>query len=150
MSETAITNSTCLIALERIGRLDLLSSSFNQIIIPPQVQDEFGVTLDWLHIQKVRDKNLLMALRLRLDEGEAAAIALAMEYPPSILILDDLKARAIAQQMGLPIMGTIGLILRCKRKKIIPAVRPIFNELQSVDFHIRDSLFQKALLLAHE
>jgi hypothetical protein len=134
--------------LERIERLDLLSSSFNQILIPPQVQDEFGIALNWLHIQEVRDKNLLLALRVGLDEGEAAAIALAMEYPEAILILDDLKARTIAQQMGLKIMGTIGLILRCKRTGIISEVQPVLNQLQSVGFYITDSLFQKALILA--
>ena len=150
MRGIAITDSTCLIALERIERLNLLSSSFNRILIPPQVNVEFGVELGWLQIQEVKDTNLLKVLRLRLDDGEASAIALAMECPGAILILDDLKARKIAITMGLNITGTIGLILQCKRKGIIKLVRPILNELQSVGFNISDALFQKALILAKE
>lgn len=69
MSEVAVTNSTCLIALERINRLELLSSSFHQILIPPQVQSEVDIKSECFQVKNVHDINLLKALRLQIDEG---------------------------------------------------------------------------------
>ena len=45
MKEPAVANSTCLIGLERIGRLDLLQELFEPVFIPPKVQEEFGVAI---------------------------------------------------------------------------------------------------------
>jgi predicted nucleic acid-binding protein len=46
VKEPAVADSTCLIGLERIGGLNLLQSLFEPILIPPKVQEEFGVTLE--------------------------------------------------------------------------------------------------------
>ena len=57
MSENAVTNSTCLIGLERIGRLDILSQSFNTVFIPSAVEKELGRSVDWLIVRPVQTRN---------------------------------------------------------------------------------------------
>lgn len=92
---------------------------------------------------------------MQIDDGEAEAIALAIilksqtQFTP-IIILDDRKARRIAQQVGLTITGLVGVLLRAKRLGIIGAVKPILDDLNVANFRISASLYQKALQLANE
>ena len=79
MSDSAVSNSSCLIALEKIGRLDVLASSFASLTIPPAVQNEIGRNLDWLTVQHVQNKAAANTLKTQLGDGESEAIALAME-----------------------------------------------------------------------
>ena len=81
MSDVAVTNSTCLISLERIDRLEILRASFESVLIPPEVREEFGSEPSWIIVRPVMNMHLVQALRFRLDRGEAAAIALAAEVP---------------------------------------------------------------------
>ncbi len=80
-SETlpAVTNSTCLIGLERIERLDILPQVFSTITIPTAVSAEVGLSADWLTVRPVQNLALVATLKTQVDEGEAEAIALAME-----------------------------------------------------------------------
>lgn len=97
-----------------------------------------------------RNTTLVAALRLQVDAGESEAITLASESPGSEIILDDRKARRIAEEMGLPIVGTVGLILRAKRDGHLQAVTPVLNALATAGFHIAPALRFEALRMAGE
>ncbi len=71
-----VADSTCLIGLERIERLDILPALYESILIPPAVQMEFGVTLSWLEVAPPTPSGIVVALKMLVDEGEAEAIAL--------------------------------------------------------------------------
>jgi predicted nucleic acid-binding protein len=86
----------------------------------------------------------------RLGKGEREAIALALELQATELIIDDLPARRLATSLGLPIIGTLGLLLRAKKKGVILAVRPLMEDLQARDFHISERLFEGILAAAGE
>ncbi|MGL5832314.1 MAG: hypothetical protein ACRC1Z_03675 [Waterburya sp.] len=88
MTERVVTNSTCLIGLERIERLDILPQVFNSVFAPPAVAKEVRTSLDWLKIQAVANPSVVIALRTQMDEGEAEAIALSLELENVLLILD--------------------------------------------------------------
>ena len=150
MSENAVSNSSCLIALEKIGRLDLLSKSFGTVNIPPAVQSELDQNIDWLIVKSVINKAVVNSLKTQIDDGESEAIALAMELADVFIVLDDKKARRIAKQLGLKIIGTIGLLLRAKKKDIVTEIKPILDALHGVDFRIGEALYQEALRLARE
>ncbi|MBE9058165.1 MULTISPECIES: DUF3368 domain-containing protein [Sphaerospermopsis] len=150
MSEVAVTNSTCLIGLERIGRLEILPQVFSSIFIPLAVQQEVGINADWPIVQSVANLALIAALKTQLDPGEAEAIALAIELGDVFLIIDERNARRIAQQMGLKVIGTLGMLLRAKEKGVISEVKPVIMSLESVNFRIAPALIQKALILAGE
>ena len=106
MKEPVVTDSTCLIGLERIGHLDILPALFEPILVPPEVQHEFGTPLPWLTVETPIDQALVAALKILLDSGEAEAIALAHEQGRRI-ILDDRRARSVARSLGVTIIGTV-------------------------------------------
>ncbi len=80
----AVSNSTCLIARERIARLELLREAFARVIVPSSVQAEFGRAIEWVQVEAVRDSAVVNTLRTQLEDGEAHAIALAWNWATSI------------------------------------------------------------------
>ncbi len=150
MNDQAVTNSTCLIGLERIGRLDLLPQVFSSITIPLAVQLEVGISANWLIVRTVANQAVVSTLKTQVDEGEAEAIALAMELDDVFVILDDRNARRIAQKLGLKVIGTVGMLLRAKNKSLISEVKPILTALELADFRLSEAIIQKALQLAGE
>jgi predicted nucleic acid-binding protein len=150
LSQQAVTNSTCLIGLERIGQLDLLPQVFSTVFAPPTVAAEVRSPLSWLTVQAVQNLAVVATLRTQMDAGEAEAIALAMELGDVILILDDKKARRVAQQIGLRVIGTVGMLLRAKRQGVIGEIKPLLTALIQADFRIADAIIREALRLSGE
>ncbi len=150
MSEQTVTNSTCLIGLERIGRLDILPQVFSTVMIPLAVQAEVGLSADWLKVRAVQNIAVVATLKTQVDDGEAEAIALAMELGDVLIILDDRNARRIAQQLNLKVIGTVGMLLPAKQKGVIAEIKPLLNALSQADFRISASLIGNALRLAGE
>lgn len=119
----AIADSGPLICLARIDQLELLPILFSTILVPPEVWNEVTVKgqghpgahevsqATWLTIQ-APDPQLVKPLSILLGTGEAEAIALAQTTPDSIILLDDSRARKIAQRLSIKQIGTIGLLLR--------------------------------------
>jgi predicted nucleic acid-binding protein len=76
LDSDAVTNSTCLIGLERIERLDILPQVFSTITIPTAVAAEVGIEADWLIVRTVQNLAVVTTLKTQVDSGEAEAIAL--------------------------------------------------------------------------
>jgi predicted nucleic acid-binding protein len=112
MHKTIISDTSCLILLDKIGELDLLHKLFGTITTTAEVADEFGQPLpSWFELKQPTDKNYQSIIEASVDKGEASAIALAIELDDCLLIIDDLKGRKFAQQLGLTIIGTFGIIV---------------------------------------
>lgn len=145
----AVVDSACLIGLERIGRIDLLSALLDPIIAPPAILTELGKLPDWISVVAPKDLGMVAALRLTVDPGESEAIALAYERNLRI-ILDDLKGRQVAKRLGIPVTGTVGLLLKAKQNGVIPEIGSILDALDSNQFRIVLGLRSEALRLAGE
>ena len=150
MTARAVIDSTCFIALEHIDRLALIPRLFQKVHAPPAVVDEIAHAPDWLLVQGVSNQSLLKALRTQLDEGESAVIALAAELEDPVVVLDDKKARRVARQMGLRVVGTVGLLLRAKREHMVPEVKSLLESLARGGFRLSKELHREALRLAGE
>ncbi len=151
MPKTIVSDTGCFIVLSGIGELELLHKTYGQILTTLEVAAEFGQPLpDWIEIKSPADKSRMQLLELQIDKGEASAIALAMETPKSILILDDYKARNIAKKLGLEITGTIGVIVKAKLKGIIPSIKPYLAKIRKTDFRLADDVEQQAFKEAGE
>ena len=149
MSKVVIADSSCLIALSKIGRLNILQELFGEIIIPPSVYDEVfekgagqaGVKeladCHWIKVQTVENHLAVRALRAFLGPGESEAIILAVEKKADFIILDDKKARLQAQDLSLPVIGTVAVIKKAVEKKIIPDFSKILKELSDAGFWFR-------------
>ncbi len=149
MSERIVSDSTCLIALERIGIVEILSALYRTIIIPPAVQREFGISVPWLKVTRLSDPSLATTLKTIVDDGEAEAIALAREYNCRI-VTDDLRARRVARQYGLDVVGTVGVLVLAKQRGIVSSIRPLLTSLENVGFYFSKNLKKEALRLAEE
>ena len=149
MKEPAVTNSTCLIVLDRIGRLDILRGLFEPVMIPPKVQEEFGKVVHWLTVVAPRNTALIKVLSTVVDDGEAEAIALASEQD-CLLILDDRKARRWAKSLGLRVIGTAGLLVLAKGQGVLNEVKPVLESMKRSNFYLHPSLEKEVLRLAGE
>lgn len=105
---------------------------------------------EWIFIEAVRDVKYKHFLQSQIDEGEASAIALAMETENVLLLLDDLKARKIAAKLKLPFTGTLGIIKKAKDKGVIHQVKPLIEKLLQTDFRIADHILKEFLILCEE
>ncbi len=151
MPKTIISDTSCFILLSRIGELELLQKIYGQILTTLEVASEFGQPLpDWVEIKSPGDKLRQQDLEIQLDKGEASAIALAIETPGSTLIVDDFKARVIAEKLGLEITGTIGVIVKAKLKGIIPSIKPLLEKVRATNFRFTEEIEKKALKAAGE
>jgi predicted nucleic acid-binding protein len=150
-SGPTVTNSSCLIALEGAGELGLLEKLYGRVEVPSAVALEFGSSLPaWVDVLSVQDQALVQTLQLGLGPGESEAIALAKERSADRLVLDDRKARRIAQQLGLPVTGTLAILIRAKERGFIASVRDVINALLSLNFRLSDTLVEEALRQANE
>jgi len=151
MHKTIISDTSCFIILSKIGELELLHKLYGQIITTLDIAEEFGETLpNWVIIEKVSDKYRQRILEMQIDKGESSAIALALEVPNCTLILDDFKARKIAQNLGLSFTGTIGIIIKAKLNGTISSIKPYLEKIKETNFRISAEIELQALKEAGE
>ena len=145
-SEIIISDTSCLILLHKIDELELLDKLGKNVFITQIIKREFGQKLpDWIKVKEPSDKHYQKMLEMDLDEGESSAIALSFEIDNSILILDDLKGRKIADKLNLRYSGTFGLILRAKQVGIIESVKPILDKIRKTNFRFSEKIFDSIL-----
>jgi predicted nucleic acid-binding protein len=149
-----VSNSSPLIALARIQRLDLLPAIFESVFIPPAVAREIAPSIPalptWLRIQVASVLPLAPLLRRRLGAGEREALALAIELRADWIILDDLPARRSAEANGLNVIGTLGMLIRAKRGGLLKSIRPELDALLRTAFFLSAQLYDQVLQAAGE
>jgi predicted nucleic acid-binding protein len=151
MQAVIISDTSCLILMDKIQELDLLKSLFGQVLTTPVVAEEFGGVLpDWIQVKEPQDKKNQLVLETSLDRGEASAIALAMEQDNCLLIIDEMKGRKLARQLGLIITGTLGVIVEAKLSGHIPSVRPLLDKINQTNFRLSEGLRNAILERAGE
>ncbi len=149
--------------LAAIGQLTLLRELFGEIYVPKEVRSELNAygmhwpgaeeidQATWVCICEVENAPLFLALQRDLDPGEAASIAVALSMNATLILLDEMDGRRAAQRMGLSVLGTLGVLLSAKSKKLIANVRPLLDALRSdAGFYIGSVLYNEVLRLAQE
>lgn len=141
-----ISNTSCLIVLDNIRMLDVLKELYGKVFITEEVSKEFGKTVpDWIEVRKVSDNKYLKLMKNFVDLGEASTIALAVESDDIVIILDDLKARKLAQKLNLKITGTIGVLIKARERNIITSTQEVLNKLRNEGFRISDEIEKEFL-----
>lgn len=141
MHKAIIADTCCLILLDKINELEILHKLFGTIITTTEVASEFGQPLpSRVEIKQPSDKNYQSIIKVSVDKGEASAIALAIELNDCLLIIDDLRGRKFANQIGLAIIETIGVIVDAKLAGVIPSIKPILAKIKSTNFRITEQL----------
>lgn len=150
-SEIIISDSSCLILLYKINELDLLKSMALKVYITSTIKKEFGKDLPlWITVKNPSDNHYQKILEIDLDKGEASAIALSLEVDNSILLIDDLKGRKIAERLNLRYSGTFGLIIKAKQIGKIKSVREILEKVKETNFRFSEKLLSAIIEEAGE
>ncbi len=156
MPDLVISDTSPLFYLHRLRHLDLLQKLYQRIIVPQAVADELKAGGDqgedvpnireyeWLEVRSVRVPEVIKLIT-DLGAGEAQVLALAIEEPGSLVILDDRLAREVARLRSLRITGTAGVLLKAKHEGHILAVAPLLDRLMQLDFRLSDAMKAKIL-----
>ena len=133
-----VSDTSPVTSLIQIGRLELLTQVFGQVVVPKTVYDELckvpgqQAVIDqqnWLFIDHAKDHSHVKILENELDAGEAEAIVLALELKADYLVIDEFKGRSKAEEIGLKIIGSLGVLLQAKQIGLIPAVKPLIDDI---------------------
>jgi hypothetical protein len=153
MKAPVVSNTSSIIALDRVGQLGLLHDLYSTIVVPPAVVREAQVRLElpsWIVEMPLAQPVGARILRASLGPGESEAIALALECEARLLILDDWAARRLAQTIGLHVAGTLALLVHAKRRGLLSEVKPVLDALIAQGFRASDTLRERVLLSAGE
>ena len=149
-----IVNSTPLIVLSNINKLELLKQLYGQIFIPQAVYNEVTAksdsaclqindNLDWINICEIKNVEEKKMYQAKLHSGEVEVMILAQETPiADLVIIDDNAAKKTAKYLGLTITGTLGVLLKAKQQGLINNISSCLDELIKLDFYISSDLIQ--------
>lgn len=160
MSDVWVINASPLILLDKINRLDLCNGIVCKIFVPETVFHEVQTgldlmprdcgLLDWTASRQVTDVPIPLSVeRWDLGRGESQVIAHSL-VEKAYAVLDDAQGRACAMAHSIPVIGTLGIVLRAKRRGLIPAVWPILQELRLSGMYLSDHIVREILMLSGE
>lgn len=151
-----VSNTSPLLNLALVGKLDLLEQLFEKVLVPDAVVSEMAAfasgaravpTLPaWIERRRVTNRALLDSLSLDLDAGEAEAIALAVELEANLILLDEKLARRVATRLGLNCVGLLGILVEAKRRGSLVSVKPLLDALVTqAGFWVGHDLYARVL-----
>ena len=156
MDRIAVIDASPLIFLSRAGQIELLHHFAGRFLVPDPVAVEIrrkspkDITsqvlemISWLEI--VPSPAVPEAIvEWGLGPGESSVLALSYGYPDREAIIDDLAGRRCAASMGIPVRGTLGIVLLAKRKGIIPNARPVIEALIRSGMYLSSRVLDEAL-----
>ena len=161
MSRRWVVDASPLILLGKIGQVGLLHELADELVVPQAValevasKPEGAAVIEQVRsLQRVSiEAEVSIAHELRtwdLGPGESQVLALTSMVPGSRAVLDDLDGRRCAQALGLSVIGTLGVVLRAKRRGAIHAARPVIEHLRRVGLYASDQLVERALAHVEE
>ena len=153
-----VSNSTPLIHLAAMDRLELLPQLFGEIVIANEVYEEVvlkganrpgasGVqSAKWIKRRAVNNRLACTILQNSLGAGESATIVLALELEADLTILDDQLARLQARARSIKITGTVGLLLMAAVRNIVHFQQAL-DDLLATGFRLSAVEYQRVINL---
>ena len=154
MSERWVVNASPIIVLAKVAHQHLLLQLPDQFVIPEAVIAEIhdGPEDDparlflydhTLPVVAVPPQPAISAWDL--GAGETAVLSYAQENPGWRVVIDDNMARRCARSFSIPIIGTLGIVLRARRAGLIEAAVPLLRSLVAHGFRIDEDVIRPAL-----
>lgn len=155
-----VSNTSPIMNLAVVDLLSLLRQQFGEVIVPAAVIEELRLDTDypgtdkirqaisegWLRQEVVENQHIILALKRELDNGEAEAIALALQLRADLILMDERDGRSVAKSMGLNPIGILGVLVRAKQAGTIQSIKEVLNKLRNeAGFYITDGLMQNIL-----
>lgn len=157
----AVINSSPLIFLALLNKIDILPQIFDEIILPTEVYKEISVEGHNFNIIKQIEKNnfqiksamntaLFEFLSEYLDKGEAEVITISKELNSDYAIIDELRGRKLARRHSVKIIGTLGILLSAKQIGLISEIKSSIMELENNKIWLGQKLINDVLIKAKE
>ena len=151
MPDIVVPDTSCLIALECARLSVLLGNLYGRVIVPLGVRDEFADVLpEHAEVVAAQNELLVRSLRSSLGKGESEVIALALENEDAVAVLDDLRARRVARDLGVRFTGTAGILLKAKATGRLSSVALALDAMAPSGFRLSDDVRREVLRLAGE
>lgn len=144
-----VSDSSPLIALAKIDQIEVLFKLYSEIRIPKAVyneitnsgkkNDDFYYDLSWLIIGAINDAGLAQSIKEQhrgLHDGEIEAIVLANELGASLLLMDELAGRDVAEKYKIKTTGVLGILLSAKAENLIESYTTNLDKLISAGFYV--------------
>ena len=156
MSRRWVVNASPLILLGKVGRVELLWQLCDELIVPQAVLREVGGRPEGQGVAQELAKRSTVTISgecavptsIRawdLGPGESQVLAIAASKPVSRGVLDDREARRCAAACGIPVIGTLGVVLRAQNKGILRNAQDVINDLRTVGLYVTDDLITAAM-----
>ena len=151
-----VSNSGPILSFARARRFDLLRDVFGTLTVPDAVYEDIVIRgagklgaeevqhAAWITRERVRDRTFVDELPQKLHLGEREALALAKERD-AVLLIDEREARRTAQHYGIAHVGSLRVLEEAKERGLIPAVKPILDELIAAGTFISEQLYRTFL-----
>ncbi len=146
-----IGDSSALIALSVVNRLELLEQLYENLYVPQAVFDEVTQVgrpqSDKLRrfLQSRVKRVELNLTKLGLGLGELEAITLYKKLDAEVLLIDDNRAKKYAVLNGVRVIGSLGILIKAKEEGYIEQVKPLVEEIMKSEVYISDKLMWKVL-----
>lgn len=133
--ELVVSDSGPIFSLAIVNQLHLLDELFEEIYVPKAVWDEITLHKTVSHYKRIFDffqfkvKHISKdnVLSFIMDYGESEAVTLYKEIDADLLLIDDKKARMLAENLGIECIGTLGILSKARSEGLIQELRPIFE-----------------------
>jgi len=145
-------NTIPLIALSAINQLELLPRLFGHIYLTDEVMSECAVggrvfvptlrDLSWVTPATFK-QSMMPHILLELDWGEKATILAAKEHQADLVLIDEKLGRNVAEYLGLRVSGTLGVLLKAKREKLIPSFLQAANSMREQGIFFQPKLLER-------
>ncbi|TZE80694.1 DUF3368 domain-containing protein [Calorimonas adulescens] len=150
-----VANSTPLIILSNISKIDILKQLYGIIYIPSGVFEEVNVTgssesYDFIKVVSIKNEGAKQFFPISLHKGEVEVMILAKEINADLCIIDDYLARKHAKSLGLTVTGTLGVLIKAKEKGILKEVKPLIDKMLQKKFYIDRKLYNEVLEICGE
>jgi hypothetical protein len=156
-----VSDTSPILSLALIGRLELLHELYGTLVIPEAVRSELVATAQdgaqeiaqaaWIIPRPIETDVLLKLLLREVDRGEAEAIGLAVRLKADVLLIDERKARHLAADLELGVVGLLDVLPDTKQRGLITSVKPVLDDLVTrARFRVSRKLYQRTLFTAGE
>ncbi|MBD2232848.1 DUF3368 domain-containing protein [Phormidium tenue] len=89
----------------------------------------------WIRVEKLQSEEQMRLLLPTLDRGEAEVIALAIERRTTLVLMDELTGRKVAESLQLRVIGSVGLLIQAKQQGQIVAVKPLLESMHEAGIY---------------
>ncbi len=155
VAEKWVVNASPVIALARVGQVELLARLPEQTILPQAVMEELSSAPKGDPARLAAESSIFKIVKTPapppeilawdLGKGETAVLSYTFSHPGYVAVLDDGAARRCARSLALTVTGTLAIVILAKQRGLIDSAAQILHALRAADFRLEDSIIRDAL-----